>query len=245
MLEPHLGENVSIFHGDCLDIMSQLPAQSVDLVFADPPYNIGKTFGSFRDNWSTDTAYAEWCFDWLTACIRLLAPTGTMYIMSSTQGMPYLDIWLRERLHIISRIIWHYDSSGMQAKSRYGSLYEPILHCAKDPKSYVFNADVIAVEARTGAVRKLIDYRKPEPAPYSTTKVPGNTWYFPRVRYRMPEYESHPSQKPEALLERVILASSNEGDTVLDPFSGTFTTCGCSTASESGKRLALSLKKNT
>ena len=224
MLEPHLGENVSVFHGDCLDIMGQLPMESIDLIFADPPYNIGKTFGSFQDNWSSDSVYVEWCCAWLTACIRLLAPKGTMYFMSSTQAMPYLDVWIRERLNIISRIIWHYDSSGVQAKSRYGSLYEPILHCTKDPKSYVFNSNAIAVEARTGAVRKLIDYRKPEPAPYSTTKVPGNTWYFPRVRYRMPEYESHPSQKPEALLERVILASSNEGDSVLDPFSGTFTT---------------------
>lgn len=62
-------------------------------------------------------------------------------------------------------------------------------------------------------------------AVYNTEKVPGNVWYFPRVRYRMPEYEKHPTQKPEALLQRIILASSNKGDTVLDPFSGTFTTC--------------------
>ncbi len=58
-----------------------------------------------------------------------------------------------------------------------------------------------------------------------SSKVPGNTWYIPRVRYRMPEYEDHPSQKPEALLERIIMASSNHGDVVLDPFAGTFTTC--------------------
>jgi len=74
-------------------------------------------------------------------------------------------------------------------------------------------------------VRKLIDYRKDVPTPYKTTKVPGNTWYMPRVRYRMPEYEAHPSQKPEALLERIVKASTNAGDTVLDPFGGTFTTC--------------------
>jgi adenine-specific DNA-methyltransferase len=74
-------------------------------------------------------------------------------------------------------------------------------------------------------VRKLIDYRKTPPRPYKPRKVPGNTWYFPRVRYQMPEYEEHPTQKPEALLERIIKASSNPGDTLLDPFAGTFTSC--------------------
>lgn len=86
------------------------------------------------------------------------------------------------------------------------------------------NANDILIEAKTGAKRGLIDYRKNPPQPYKTTKVPGNVWEFPRVRYRMEEYENHPTQKPIALLERIIKASSNEGDMVLDPFSGTFTT---------------------
>jgi len=68
------------------------------------------------------------------------------------------------------------------------------------------------------------DYRKKEPTIYNSKKVPGNVWYFPRVRYRMDEYEEHPTQKPISLLERIIRASSNAGDVVLDPFSGTFTT---------------------
>ena len=111
-----------------------------------------------------------------------------------------------------------------QAKKYFGSMYEPILHCVKSKKTYCFNAEDILVEAKTGAKRKLIDYRGNTPKPYNTKKVPGNVWEFPRVRYRMDEYEDHPSQKPEALLERIIRASSNKGDTVLDPFSGTFTT---------------------
>ena len=89
---------------------------------------------------------------------------------------------------------------------------------------YVFNYKDIMIEARTGAKRKLIDYRKTPPSPYNTKKVPGNVWNFSRVRYKMDEYENHPTQKPETLLERIILASSNAGDIVLDPFSGTFTT---------------------
>ncbi|HAU84311.1 MAG TPA: adenine-specific DNA-methyltransferase, partial [Lachnospiraceae bacterium] len=89
---------------------------------------------------------------------------------------------------------------------------------------YIFNHEDILVEAKTGAKRKLIDYRKNPPQPYSSEKVPGNVWEFSRVRFKMDEYENHPTQKPEALLERIIKASSNEGDVVLDPFSGSFTT---------------------
>jgi adenine-specific DNA-methyltransferase len=213
-----------IVHGDALDVLKELPDHSIDLIFADPPYNIGKQFGAFRDSWESDDAYAAWTQCWLDLCIAKLSPTGSLYVMASTQSMPYLDLHLRSRMAVLSRIAWHYDSSGVQAKQYYGSLYEPILHAVMDRKRYTFNADAIRVEAKTGAKRKLIDYRKDVPTPYSTTKVPGNVWYFPRVRYRMSEYEEHPSQKPEALLERIILASSNPGDLVLDPFSGTFTT---------------------
>jgi site-specific DNA-methyltransferase (adenine-specific) len=112
----------------------------------------------------------------------------------------------------------------VQAKNYYGSLYEPILFCVKDKENYIFNADEILVEAKTGAKRKLIDYRKNPPQVYNSEKVPGNVWEFPRVRYRMNEYENHPTQKPIALLERVIKASTNENDFVLDVFAGTFTT---------------------
>jgi len=213
-----------VIHGDALEVLETLPDHSVDLIFADPPYNIGKQFGAFHDVWESDEAYAEWSHRWLDLCLTKLSPAGSLYVMASTQSMPYLDLYLRSRMAVLSRIVWHYDSSGVQAKQYYGSLYEPILHAVVNRKNYTFNADAIRIEAKTGAKRKLIDYRKDVPAPYSTTKVPGNVWYFPRVRYRMSEYEEHPSQKPEALLERIIAASSNPGDLVLDPFSGTFTT---------------------
>jgi adenine-specific DNA-methyltransferase len=228
ILARHSSDLTTIYHSNCFDALQEIDNNSIDLIFADPPYNIGKRFGTFKDSWRSDKDYAEWCYLWLDLCISKLSENGSIYIMTSTQAMPYLDLWLRDRITILSRIVWHYDSSGVQAKKYYGSLYEPILHCVKNPKNYTFNAREIEVEAKTGAVRQLIDYRKATPEPYKTTKVPGNTWYFPRVRYRMPEYEDHPSQKPEALLERIIKASSNPGDLVLDPFSGTFSTCAVS-----------------
>jgi len=214
-----------IIHGDALKALKTLPNSSVHLIFADPPYNIGKNFNGHIEKWETDEAYLEWCYEWLDLCIKKLKPNGSFYVMTATQFMPFFDIYLRKKLDILSRLVWYYDSSGVQAKKYYGSMYEPILFCVKDKNNYTFNTDDILVVAKTGAKRKLIDYRKSVPTVYNSEKVPGNVWEFSRVRYRMDEYENHPTQKPIALLERIIKASSNEGDIVMDPFSGTFTTC--------------------
>ena len=214
-----------IYWGDSINILqNQIPDESIDLIFVDPPYNIGKNFNGLKDKWKNEDDYLSWCYQWIDLCIQKLKPSGSMYIMTSTQFMPYFDIFIRKKMDILSRIVWSYDSSGVQAKNYYGSMYEPILFCVKDKNNYTFNAKDIMVEAKTGSKRKLIDYRKNPPQVYSSEKVPGNVWDFARVRYRMDEYENHPTQKPIALLDRIIKASSNEGDTILDPFSGTFTT---------------------
>lgn len=218
-------EEHRILFGDALDALNLIPNGSVNLIFADPPYNIGKVFaGGLKDKWTTSEDYLKWCYQWLQMCVDKLTPNGAFYVMSSTQYMPYFDLFLREKLTILSRLVWSYDSSGVQAKKYFGSMYEPILYCVKDKENYTFNAQDILVEAKTGSKRRLIDYRKNPPQPYNVQKVPGNVWDFARVRYRMDEYENHPTQKPIALLERIIKASSNEGDIVLDPFSGSFVT---------------------
>ena len=218
-------EEHRIIQGDSLEILSnEVCDNSIDLIFVDPPYNIGKNFNGHKDKWATDEDYLNWCYKWIDLCIKKLKPNGSMYIMTSTQFMPFFDIFIRRKMTILSRLVWYYDSSGVQAKKHYGSMYEPILFCVKNPENYTFNADEILVEAKTGAKRKLIDYRKNPPQVYNSEKIPGNVWEFARVRYRMDEYENHPTQKPIALLERIIKASTNVGDTVLDPFSGTFTT---------------------
>lgn len=222
-----------IIHGDVLAAIKTIESESIDLIFADPPYNIGKNFDGLKDEWAEDE-FLKWCYEWLDQCHRVLKGSGTFYFMNSTENMPFLDIWCRKKFYVKSRIVWAYDSSGVQAKSYYGSMYEPILMLTKSEKKYTFNHEDIMVLAKTGAQRKLIDYRKNPPQPYNTKKVPGNVWDFPRVRFKMEEYENHPTQKPESLLERVIRASSNEGDLVLDPFSGSFTTSA--TARRLGRR---------
>ncbi len=222
-MKSYSNKNHTIHHGDCLEVLATIPDGSVDLIFADPPYNIGKNFNGRIDMMPAND-YLEWCYKWIDLCIKKLKKNGSFYVMTSTQFMPYFDLYIREQMQILSRIVWSYDSSGVQAKNYYGSLYEPILFCVKDKDDYIFNADDILVEAKTGSQRKLIDYRKAIPTVYNSKKVPGNVWDISRVRYRMEEYEEHPTQKPTVLLERIIKASSNKGDVVLDPFSGTFTT---------------------
>ena len=212
-----------IYNGDVLQVLHTLDDSSVNLIFADPPYNIGKDFDGLVENWKEDD-FLNWAYKWIDECFRVLKPNGTFYLMNSTENMPYLDIWCRKKFFIRRRIVWTYDSSGVQAKRYFGSLHEPILMLTKSKKDYTFNYKDIMVEAKTGAKRKLIDYRKNPPQPYNEEKVPGNVWDFSRVRFKMHEYENHPTQKPEELLERIIRASSNAGDIVLDPFSGSFTT---------------------
>ncbi len=224
LIEEH-NNNSMVICGDCINILNRMKNDSVKLIFADAPYNIGKNFGNNQDKWNSTEEYIEWCKQWIDQCMRVLKDDGTMYLMTATQYMPYLDIYVSERYHVLCRIVWTYDSSGVQSKKIYGSLYEPILMINKNAKAiYTFNYQDIMVKAKTGATRKLIDYRKDPPQPYNTEKVPGNVWDFNRVRFKMEEYENHPTQKPEVLLERIVKASSNINDIILDPFSGSFTT---------------------
>jgi site-specific DNA-methyltransferase (adenine-specific) len=149
-------EKTKIILGDAITVLNEyIKDESIDLIFVDPPYNIGKKFADFQDKWEDEENYILWCYQWLDLCVNKLKKNGSIYVMSSTQTMPYIDLYLRKKLTILSRIVWYYDSSGVQAKKYYGSLYEPILFCVKDKNNYIFNADDILVEAKTGSQRNF------------------------------------------------------------------------------------------
>lgn len=146
-----------IYNGDAIKVLtSEISDESIDLIFVDPPYNIGKNFNGFKDKWKKDDEYLDWCYEWLDLCMKKLKNNGSLYVMTSTQFIPYFDLYLREKINILSRLIWSYDSSGVQAKNYFGSMYEPILFCVKNKKDYTFNSNDIEVEAKTGSKRKLI-----------------------------------------------------------------------------------------
>jgi site-specific DNA-methyltransferase (adenine-specific)/adenine-specific DNA-methyltransferase len=215
-------KNHTIYNGDVFECFSKIKDKSIDLIFADPPYNIGKDFDGLIDK-KNEQDFLVWSYKWIDEVYRVLKENGSFYLMNSTQSMPFLDLYCRKYFNVISRIVWSYDSSSVQSKSSFGSQWEPILFMSKG-KKYKFNSKDIEVEAKTGAQRKLIDYSKTQPRPYNNKKIPGNLWNFNRIRYLQEEYENHPTQKPEVLLERIIRVSSNKNDLILDPFSGSFTT---------------------
>ena len=124
--ELHNGQSMAIL-GDSLNVLSQMKSKSVNLIFSDAPYNIGKDFGNNSDKWESADSYISWCKTWIDECLRVLKDNGTMYFMTATQHMPYLDVYCSEKYNVLCRIVWAYDSSGVQSKKLFGSLYEPIL----------------------------------------------------------------------------------------------------------------------
>ncbi|MCD8502325.1 MAG: hypothetical protein LRY71_12500 [Bacillaceae bacterium] len=102
--------------GNSLELLKKMKDKTVNLIFADPPYNIGKDFGERKDKWDTKEEYIDWCKDWIDECFRVLKDDGTFYFMGATQFLPYLDVYVQENYHVLSRIIWSYDSSGVQSK---------------------------------------------------------------------------------------------------------------------------------
>jgi site-specific DNA-methyltransferase (adenine-specific) len=214
-----------IIEADIFEGLALIEDASIDLIFADAPYNTGTVIynNNWLDKWDSEEAHAQFCYEWLEIAITKLTPTGSMYIACGSAATPYIDIFLRSRMTIKSRIIWYYESSGSAAKHHFTQCFENFLHCVINKNQYCFNASAIAIPSKTGLSGK-IDRRRKIPGPYATTKNPSNVWSFNRVTPNSKEYQPFPTQKPEALLNRILLASSNPGDTVLDLFAGSFTT---------------------
>lgn len=229
-----------IIEADILVGLKLVPNGSVNLIFADAPYNTGTViYNNWLDKWDSEEAHAAWCYEWLEIAIKKLKPNGSMYIACGSATTPYIDIFLRSRMTIKSRIIWHYPSSGSVAKHHFTQLHEIFLHCVMNKNQYCFNASAIAIPSKTGLSGK-IDRRRKIPGPYAKTKCPGNVWNFTRINPKSKEYQNFPTQKPEALLERIIKASSNEAEMVLDLFAGSFT---CGAVAKQLKRKSISIER--
>ena len=104
--------------GNAMQVLRKISSDSIDLIFADPPYGIGKDFGNDTDIFHSSNDYFIWAKEWIDECMRVLKDDGTMYFMSSTQNMPRLDVYVDEKYNVVNRIIWSYDSSGVQSKKK-------------------------------------------------------------------------------------------------------------------------------
>lgn len=197
---------------DCMDILPKLPGESIDLIIADPPYYRMK--GSFDFVFRSEKEYLEWCSLWVAECCRVLKPTGAFYCWGSCLMIDKLSVLVLERFDWTKRnlIVWNY-KTGRPAKTAYRNETELLWFYSKE--LHTLNLDEIRIAYSKGSEK---DKRKNPKG-----KSCGNVWEFSRIMPNYKEWTGHPTQKPEKLAERILLASSKPGDLVLIPFAGSGT----------------------
>lgn len=206
-----------VYTGDCIAGMRALGRERVDLAFADPPFNIGYDYDRYRDRLKPGE-YLDWSREWMRAARDVLKPAGTFWLAIGDDYAAELAVVAKDvGFHLRSWVIWHYEF-GTHCQTKWGRDHTHLLHFLKDPKRGTFNADAVRIPSKRQAVYgdKRADPRG---------RVPGDVWSFPRVCGTFKERRGwHTCQMPEAVLGRVILACSNPGELVLDPFAGSGTT---------------------
>jgi site-specific DNA-methyltransferase (adenine-specific) len=206
-----------VYLADCIEVMKTLPDKSIDLVFADPPFNIGIKYDIHNDNMSYEEYYS-WSEKWINETYRLLKNNGTTYIAIGDEFAAEINIILKRiGFYFRNWIIWYY-TFGQNQRKKFNRAHTHILYFTKDKEQFTFNDR----EIRIPSARQLI-YKDKRANPVG--KIPDDVWQFSRVCGTFKErIGKHPCQMPESLLERIILTSSDIDDIVLDPFGGTGTT---------------------
>jgi len=206
-----------IIQGDCCSVMKEIPDESVNLVFADPPFNIGVKYDNYNDIKSFDE-YMDWTEEWIDHVLRILKSDGSLYIAIGDEYAADIRVLMRIKdITFRNWIIWYY-TFGQHMRKKFSRSHTHVLYFLKDEKHFTFNAD----EIRIPSARQLL-YNDKRANPKG--KIPDDVWNYSRVCGTFKERQgNHPCQMPENLLERIILASSNPGDVVLDPFAGSGTT---------------------
>lgn len=202
-------ERNTVYSVDCMEVLKELPDESVDLILADPPYYRMK--GDFDFVFQSVKEYLDWCRIWVAECYRVLKPTGAFYCFGSERMLDWVSVEVLNRLDWLKRnlIVWDY-VTGLPGKASYRFESEFVWFYSKD--CHVLNHDAVRIPYSPGQEK---DKRKNPKG-----KTCGNVWRFPRVRANSREATGHPTQKPEQLSERMVLASSKTGDLVFIPFAG-------------------------
>lgn len=219
-------ESIVVYSGDCLDVLKNIPDESLQLVITSPPYNIGK---EYEKKLNLDL-YFEQQVKVITECVRALAPQGSI----CWQVGNYVDkgaiipldtilypIFSKLGLKMRNRIIWHFEH-GLHCSRRFSGRYETIIWFTKSD-NYTFNLDPVRIPQKYPGKKY---FKGPKAGQYSCNplgKNPGDLWVIPNVKSNHIEKTEHPCQFPVELIERLVLSLTNEGDWVFDPFLGTGT----------------------
>jgi site-specific DNA-methyltransferase (adenine-specific) len=225
-------ENVALFKGDCSDVLPTLPECSVDMIFADPPYNLsnggitcqaGRMVSVNKGEWDKSKgvdADHEFALQWLTACRRVLKDDGTIWVSGTMHNIYSVGFALQQLgYRLLNEICWYKPNASPNLSTRYFThSHETVIWAAKSGKSkHKFDYQRMKQIAGGKQMRSLwmdIDVED----------EPQDIWSIPTPSGVEKKFGKHPTQKPLALLERIILASTNPGDIVLDPFTGSSTT---------------------
>ena len=217
-----------IHQGDCLTLMHQIEDGSIDLAFADPPFNIGYKYDKYHDRLE-DKEYLDWCSEWISELHRVLRPTGTFWLAIGDEYAAELKVAATRQIAtpFIMRgwVVWYY-TFGVNCTKKFSRSHAHIFYYVRDPKRYTFNPDAIRVpsarqttyaDRRANPVGKLPDdtwvLRPQETEEHF--RADQDTWFVSRVCGTFKERVNHPCQMPEGVLERIIRVASNPGDAAL------------------------------
>jgi len=223
--------NGEIWTGDCIIWLRSLEDESVDLIFADPPYNIKK---AEWDSFESQEEYVNWSVSWIQEAARVLKPTGTLYICGFSEIIADIKLPALKYFKGCRWLIWNYKNKA-NLGSDWGRSHESILHFRKS-KKFTFNIDSIRIPYSNHTLKYPL-HPQAETSQYGNGNNHGKLWEpnplgakpkdvieIPTTCNGMNEKTPHPTQKPEELLRKMVLASSNPDDLILDPFLGAGTT---------------------
>ncbi len=213
-----------IICGDCAKEFKKIKDNSVDLIITDPPFNIGKKYGRhYKDNMKKGE-YIEWCKQWLRECIRVLKEGGALYLFNYPENNAYIMPFLDQHLTFKRWMTWHYPVNTGMSPTNFTRSQHSILFYTKGKNPKVFNKKDIAEPYRNPTDKRIRELIKNG----SNGKTPYDVFHFNIVKNVSKDKTEHPCQIPVPLIEIFVKASSNKGDTILDPFGGSFSTAAAS-----------------
>lgn len=213
------GFNV-VLQGDALEILKKYPDESIDLVFADPPYNLDKSYNVYNDELATKE-YLDWCNQWLDEYIRILKPTGSLFVLNLPHWSMYHADYLNKRLYFQNWIVWDALS---EPRGKLMPAHYSLLFYTKKKEGFTFNYDGIRnIDSRVYCLRASCVRSRKSRGENKQEPLTDLWWDIHRIKHRR-DRDYHPCQLPEGLLKRIILLTTNPNDVVLDALAGTGTT---------------------